>query len=160
MTSKIEQTIETLSSRGLLEGNYKIDENLIAEYRNAYGRGKLKRKSEVELANKLSALNLLKHKHTMFKASEIKEGFIYVISNPSWDYVKIGRTIDVKKRLAQMQTYSPLRDYKVEHYVFSEDINLLESSVHKSLSEHRVNGECFNVKASVAIAEIKRIMGR
>jgi|TARA_Y100000296_G_C5173324_1_gene258573 hypothetical protein len=160
MNEKIKSTLLKLENQGLLNGNFKIDEQLIQAYRKVYGKGTLKSKGENFLADRLAALNLLKYKHNKFKASDIKEGFIYVISNPSWEYVKIGRTIDARKRLAQMQTYSPLRDFKIEHYVFSQDINLLEYKVHKYLENSQVNGEWFNVPASVAIKTIKTIMGR
>jgi len=39
---------------------------------------------------------------------------IYVMINPAWpEYVKIGRSDDIVKRLRGYQTYSPFRDYEI-----------------------------------------------
>ena len=65
-------------------------------------------------------------------AKGIKCGYVYAIHNPAWeDYVKIGAAIDVYDRLASYQTSSPLRDYEMLGYVFSDDRFALEKEIHK-----------------------------
>ncbi|URQ04224.1 hypothetical protein vBEclMUFV01_256 [Enterobacter phage vB_EclM-UFV01] len=65
----------------------------------------------------------------------IKEGFIYCITNPAFKgWYKIGSSVDVYDRLNSYQTYSPLRDYKLECYYFSENRIKEEFSYHKSLN--------------------------
>ena len=55
-------------------------------------------------------------------ASGIKEGYVYCISNPAFpEHVKIGSSIDVKRRLASYQTYTPFRDFVLDAYYFSQD---------------------------------------
>jgi hypothetical protein len=159
MNKKIRNTLAVLKSKNLLEGNFVIDDALIEEYRLSYGKGNLNRKNEVELANRLSALNLLKYKRESFSAKDISEGFVYVISNPAWNCVKVGKTIDSKQRLAQMQTYSPYRDYKIEHYAFSQNALGLEKFIHSKLRQFHVNGEWFQIEPLSVIRCIKRFNG-
>lgn len=65
----------------------------------------------------------------------IKEGFVYCITNPAFKgWYKIGSSVDVYDRLNSYQTYSPLRDYKLECYYFSENRIKEEFSYHKSLN--------------------------
>lgn len=43
--------------------------------------------------------------------------FCYIITNPAWpNLIKIGISDEPHKRLAQYQTYSPHRDYKLHHW--------------------------------------------
>lgn len=72
-------------------------------------------------------------------AKNIKQGYVYAISNPSWgDYVKIGCTIDVYDRLRTYQSYSPFRDYELIGYVYSDNKLELEREIH---SKFERNGE-------------------
>lgn len=48
----------------------------------------------------------------------IHKGFIYIITNEYYpDWVKIGITKNLKRRLQTYQTYSPLRNYKLLYSV-------------------------------------------
>ena len=56
--------------------------------------------------------------------------YIYIIINDAWgNYIKIGRTSDVNSRL---QTYSPLRDYKLYFYKQVEDPYFIETYFSKN----------------------------
>ena len=69
------------------------------------------------------------------KASGIKEGFVYLVTNPAWPTkVKIGSSIDVMERLNVYQSYSPNRDYQLHEYYFSNDRFREEKQWHRSLS--------------------------
>lgn len=81
----------------------------------------------------------IKYKRNNNSAKNIKEGFVYAITNPSWpDYVKVGSAIDVYDRLNSYQTSSPKRDYKLETYVFVEDRIEFEKYIH---SKYKCDGE-------------------
>lgn len=59
-------------------------------------------------------------------------GYIYVISNKAWsNHYKIGITKDVEDRLANYQTYSPFKDFKVEYSVYTENYLNIESEICK-----------------------------
>lgn len=80
---------------------------------------------------KLTMLKL-KYMRNGERSKGIKEGFVYMITNPAFpDWVKIGSTVDVYDRLDTYQTYSPHRDYRIESYYFSYDRYAEESMYHK-----------------------------
>ncbi|AAQ81440.1 hypothetical protein 44RRORF121c [Aeromonas phage 44RR2.8t] len=65
------------------------------------------------------------------KASSIREGYVYVLTNPAWPgHFKIGSTISVYDRLATYQSYSPFRDYKIQTYFFTHDRFKTEKQLH------------------------------
>lgn len=73
--------------------------------------------------------------------------------------IKIGIAKDVKVRLSALQTSSPqrLREY------FSVEVRggrarEVESLCHKHLSEHRLNGEWFNITPDHAVETVKAIV--
>lgn len=103
-------------------GIIEITEELLKIYIDTYsifskGNGKY----NYNFARKLTGLTLLKTNLARGGTyNTIKEGLIYIITNPSWkDYFKVGMTIDLDGRLKSYQTYSPHKDYKVEKYNFT-----------------------------------------
>jgi len=67
-------------------------------------------------------------------SSGIKEGYVYIITNPAFPgYFKIGSALDVKKRLSQYQTYCPKRDFEMPIYYFSMDRYKEERDYHSQL---------------------------
>lgn len=154
---KVSKTLNLLESRGrFLDPEFKITEQLIEEYQVSYGIGK-QSKGNKQLNKKLATLNLLKRKNLKLPANKIPEGWVYVISNPAWEAVKIGKSINVKERLKEMQTYCPIRGFKVEHYIYSVRALEVERQVHKNLEKYRLKGEWFAVSAEEARKEIKRV---
>lgn len=66
-----------------------------------------------------------------YKLSNIKEGYVYVITNKAWlGWVKIGMAIDAEERLNGYQTSSPHRDFVLEHSVASNDRRKSEKEAH------------------------------
>ena len=66
-----------------------------------------------------------------YKLSDVKEGYVYVISNKAWPgWVKIGMAVDAEERLSGYQTSSPHRDYVLEHSVASNDRRKSEREAH------------------------------
>jgi len=93
-------------------------------------------KAQYNYARKLAGLSLLKLKLSRgAKATQCKEGIIYIIKNPAWPSdVKVGTTTNLKARLSGYQTYSPYRDYSVDYYDFVLDKRKLERSLLDNLS--------------------------
>ena len=70
--------------------------------------------------------------------SAVKEGQVYIISNPAWEgWIKVGMAIDTQDRANQYQTSSPYRDYKVEYTINTQDRRRLESLAHTLLGNAR-----------------------
>tara|TARA_R110000744_G_C18932913_1_gene513377 strand:- start:44 stop:475 length:432 start_codon:yes stop_codon:yes gene_type:complete len=68
-----------------------------------------------------------KARQRSYKRKNKHKGFIYIIGNPAWpNHIKIGRAVDVDKRLASYQTGAPLRDYFVHFSVYVEDCGAVE----------------------------------
>lgn len=158
--NKIDAVIRQLN---LPKEGFTITEYLITEYQNKYvelfGSTKSTKSSELSLARKLAALNLLKFKRT--NSLPCQEGFIYIIGNPSWpDYYKVGMTLDTKERLSSYQTYSPFRDYKLYHYRFVEDRRNAEKQLHKVLEEYSCKGEWFNIPLLDVFTAMVNNLGR
>jgi hypothetical protein len=92
--------------------------------------------SNKKYALKLAGLNL--SKCLVSKTS----GFIYCIGNPSYpNYVKVGITYDVNKRLAAYQTYDPYRSFYIITYRFVEDKAKLEKHILKKYKVDVDKGE-------------------
>ena len=92
------------------------------------------------------------------KQSTNPEGYLYIVTNPSWpDMVKIGCAIDPYDRARSYQTYSPLRDYKLEAVVYSPNRRSLESNVHAELGSDRVGGEWFKLSLEDAITVMTQV---
>lgn len=110
------------------------------------------------LARKLAALTLIKLKLDRgAKANQCKEGFVYTISNPAWpNHLKLGMSVDVKKRLSNYQTYSPYRDYKLTNYEFVFNRRETEKSVLNEFNLSLEAGEWFkDVQALDVMSKIR-----
>lgn len=69
---------------------------------------------------------------------QITEGFVYAISNPAWEgQLKVGNTYDPHRRLMQFQTYSPFRDFSLDHWSFFSDKFSGERIIHSHFSNLR-----------------------
>ena len=93
----------------------------------------------------LAKLFQMKHNNDY---SKIKEGFVYILTNPAWkDWIKVGMAVDAEDRCNAYQTGSPHRDYTVQYKRFFKNRRLAEQKAHDLLSEIApdVNGEWFNV---------------
>ena len=85
------------------------------------------------------------------KADVVHEGFVYIISNPAWpNHVKIGCAMNPERRLEGFNTGAPLRDYKIEHTVFSSNRLKAEAYCHSKLDRWRAQGEWFRVSPGFA----------
>jgi hypothetical protein len=88
------------------------------------------------------------------KDVQIKEGYVYVITNPAWpDWVKIGMAIDSDDRCNSYQTSSPHRDYELKYDIETSDRRALEQAAHKEASKlaSESKGEWFKLDVETAI---------
>ena len=94
------------------------------------------------------------------EASNIKEGWVYVITNNAWpEWVKIGMAIDAEDRLNGYQTSSPYRDYVLEHSVYSNERRKAEQKAHTRAAKiaSEVNGEWFKLTVQQAIEVLNNL---
>lgn len=154
-TSNIKHVTDTLG----LHGNFKITKELLDKVElvtspKCQSTKFNKRKS----GRRLDMLSLIKSKRLAgIPAKDIKEGFVYIMSNPAWEgYYKVGYSLEPRDRLIQAQVFSPLGDYKIEGYFISSDAKAMESFIHSKLSNFHVRGEWFKVKLENLRKLIKR----
>ena len=81
---------------------------------------------------------------------------VYVLLDPSTQFVKIGRATNLDDRLANLRTANP-RLSLVEWFETNHD-STAESYVHAKLVVHRQEGEFFSVTPDVAQQEVRAIL--
>lgn len=144
---RIWRTVRIITDSGVIPpyAAFDITEAMLDEYIRVYGSlGDGKNKNfQWRYARKLAGLELLKLKASRgAKASSCKEGMVYLIGNPTWpEHLKIGMTIDIKKRLASYQTYDPFQKYFVECYDFCLDKRAAEKKILKKFDIQLEKGE-------------------
>jgi hypothetical protein len=157
---KASLTISELLKRGVIPANnYLFDiteshlDSFIQIY-DSYSEGKRRTsKGEVSkvyknrinytFARKMAGRDLVAFKvERGAKTNQCKEGFVYSIANPAWpNFLKVGMSSNVDKRLAGYQTYSPLRDYKRVHYEFVLNKRQTEKDILNKFNYSLENGE-------------------
>lgn len=79
-------------------------------------------------------------------------GYVYIINDPRHnEWIKIGYTTNLEKRLKAYQTYTP---YGNINYLFSKKFSnarYIELYIHKKYSKFRGNGEWFNLNHNEVI---------
>ena len=88
---------------------------------------------------------------------EIKEGFVYVMSNESMpNLYKIGFTCNLKKRLYDLNSYSSTpTPFKIVYAAKVDDAEADENLAHSALAECRVNKkrEFFKMKSKIELVK-------
>ena len=105
----------------------------------------------------LARLFQMKHNNDY---SKIKEGFVYILTNPAWkDWIKVGMAVDANDRKNNYQTGSPYRDYKLYYKRFFQDRKVAEQTAHDVVSKIATesNGEWFKINKNDAKGIIKAI---
>jgi hypothetical protein len=141
------------------EGLFEITDVLLEEYINRYSvnfrksNSYILRNSDKRFAKKLAGMTFIKlnkrratelstEVKKKVSISKLKFGFLYLISNPVFPGMyKVGMTQDLEKRLVQYQTCDPLRRYKIEHVILSEDRRKTEQEILSKFKIDVVNGE-------------------
>lgn len=125
-------------------GDFEITEILLYQMGRLYaslGNGIVNQSSLH--SRKFSGLSLLNLKLSRgIKPSDMKEGLIYLITNPAWpEYTKVGITTNLDNRLSTYQTSDPLRLYKLSGFEFVIDRRKTEKIIHDAFSVHIERGE-------------------
>jgi len=81
---------------------------------------------------------------------------IYLAQLEGQDRIKIGKSNNVKKRIARFQTGCPWK-LIVCHTIDADDCDLLERGIHHLLREFNVHGEWFDISAEEAIKLINSV---
>lgn len=83
-------------------------------------------------------------------------GYIYVMSNPAFSFVKIGKTTrHPEERAAELSRSTGVpHPFAVEHAVQVQDIDGFESAIHRLLATQKRNKEFFDI----SVDEAKRII--
>lgn len=115
----------------------------------------------------IGSINYIKRKNTLYERAfrnihlycnslglESPFGYVYIISNPAWSELKIGSSVDAMTRLIQYNTYSPKRDFKLEHYILIPNYKLVEKELHK---KYNADGEWVSTPINILKAEFKRL---
>ena len=90
---------------------------------------KRKRNNLKKLAREIGELTLRSY-------NKVKEGHVYIITNPAWEgWVKVGMAIDAEDRASNYQTSSPYRDYELVHIVDTKDRRATEAETHARLGD-------------------------
>lgn len=76
-------------------------------------------------------------------------GFVYFIQDTVTGHIKIGKSKNPKARLSQLQT-STVNELKLLHIIECEDMDEIETALHKRFEDKHIRGEWF----SVSIEEI------
>ena len=87
-----------------------------------------------------------------------KSGHVYAMTNAAWpEWVKIGKAVDAEDRLSSYQTSSPMRDYTMIHYAYSDDRNVSERQAHERASKlGEKRNEWFKISREEAIVVIEQ----
>jgi hypothetical protein len=117
-------------------------------------------KEETAVERHSYCLQCVREKHKKYYRDRYKsmpyKGWIYVIINPAWNgWVKIGRAIDVAKRLKNYNVSSPLRDYEAIFCTRVDNPILIERYFFETYGTE--NNEWFKISADEAIYQIKKL---
>lgn len=96
------------------------------------------------------------------KLKEIKikndEGYVYVIADPrNPEYIKIGKTQNLKTRLGQYQTYTPFGDIHYVYYKYVENRHIMEKRILEDFCKFKANGEWFKISEDEVIQRIEKL---
>lgn len=91
----------------------------------------------------------------------MKSGYLYIITNESWpNWVKIGTTLDLKKRLHTYQTGSPFRDYKIIYSIHHPDYLEAEKKIKAIMKPFasKIKNEWYCVDLNMAKSKLDEIL--
>lgn len=83
----------------------------------------------------------------------LEYGYLYIIKNKAWpDWVKIGITENLNKRLNNYQTSSPFRDYELMYSIYHPNYRQAEKNIRETLKPFAsmIKNEWFRVDLSMA----------
>lgn len=75
-----------------------------------------------------------------------KSGFVYIIKIQTGEF-KIGKSINVEKRIKEIDTSTP-HELELVHAIISDNANNAEKLLHKKYEKSRIKGEWFNLSSN------------
>lgn len=98
---------------------------------------------------------------TVFRRSNSPEGWVYVITNPKWpEWVKIGKTRNLSKRLSSYNTGSPISQffYQYRYHRFHENAREIEHKLHSEMRDDSRRGDTnewykMSIKEAISIVD-------
>jgi hypothetical protein len=88
------------------------------------------------------------------------KGFIYILSNPSFKFLKIGFTLrDPAIRITELNTTGVPTPFEIIYEALVLNPEILEGKIHQELSEYRINDnrEFFQVHKETAYNLVKQV---
>ena len=105
----------------------------------------LSKKLRFEVFNEVPAWN----DPPRFPYPEIrKRGYVYLVWSPKWKLYKIGRTIDLKRRMYQLQSERPFERLRLVYAAEVGNQYETERLLHATVSDKHVLGEWFDLEES------------
>lgn len=154
MNTQTLKTFDILSEEGIIpsSGNFDVSEEMLNLFSSTYCS--LNKSCYVQTASvsrRYAGICLINLKLSRnIKPKDIKDGFVYLITNPAWEeYTKVGISVDIYRRLASYQTSDPLRAYKITGYEYVLDRKSSEKKIHDDFGV--VDGEWVKNSSSLEI---------
>lgn len=91
----------------------------------------------------------------------MKSGYLYVISNENFpDWIKIGVTENLEKRLNQYQTASPFRNYKLEYSLHHPKYLEAEKRIKETIKPFAksIRNEWFEISIPMAKSRLDEVL--
>jgi predicted GIY-YIG superfamily endonuclease len=86
-----------------------------------------------------------------------KSGYVYIIKNPAWgNWLKVGITDNLDKRLQSYQTSSPFRDYELLYSICHPNYKEIEKNIKETMKPFAktIKNEWFEVDLGIAKARL------
>jgi chromatin remodeling complex protein RSC6 len=93
----------------------------------------------------------------------MEKGYVYILSNPSFNFLKIGFTNrDVKNRIEELNTTGVPTPFELVYEVLVWDAESVERKIHSELNDCRVrdNREFFQISQDGAYASVKNVLSK
>lgn len=83
----------------------------------------------------------------------MKQGYVYIGYDGSSKYFKIGKTVDLDRRVREIKNMNPT--FEILLHAPVDDQNMVEAHLHKYFENRRVVGEWFNL----SVEEVSQLTG-
>lgn len=136
---RVEKEIQAQKEKALREqANYLKEQQRLMQQEN---KTKALMNRIVELEEYINKLNNDIENLDQYSTVRLRSGYVYVISQPNSDQVKIGvtRRIEPMVRVQELSSASVPFKFNVHAMMFAEDAFQLEAKLHNHFAEYRVN---------------------
>jgi hypothetical protein len=91
----------------------------------------------------------------------MKSGYLYVITNPSYEgWVKVGTTWNLKERLHVYQTSDPFRSYRIEYSLKHPEFREAEQKIKETIKPFalEIKGEWYKIDLNMAKSRLDEVL--